>query len=135
MEPLWAPWRMEYVSKPAEPGDGECVFCARQDCEDSVMRDNHVVHRTERIFVRAGPQRITAAFLKRFEGPVEDLMSPHEWSLADKKIGYSYGITTMPHLRDLVIGGPYDVDAIPVGVLEHRLEQQKPHPHRTVTIL
>ena len=77
----------------------------RQDSESMEIR-------TERIFVRAGPQRISAAFLKRFEGPVEDLMSPHEWSLADKKIGYSYGITTLPHLRDLVIGGPYDVTGV-----------------------
>ena len=77
----------------------------RQDSESMEIR-------TERIFVRAGPQRISAAFLRRFEGPVEDLMSPHEWSLADKKIGYSYGITTLPHLRDLVIGGPYNVTGV-----------------------
>ena len=77
----------------------------RQDAESMEIR-------TERMFVRAGPQRISAAFLTRFEGPVEDLMSPHEWSLADKKIGYSYGITTLPHLRDLVIGGPYDVTGV-----------------------
>jgi hypothetical protein len=77
----------------------------RQDSESMEIR-------TERIFVRAGPQRISAAFLKRFEGPVEDLMSPHEWSLADKKIGYSYGITTLPHLRDLVVGGPYNVTGV-----------------------
>ena len=77
----------------------------RQDAESMEMR-------TEPMFVRAGPQRISAAFLTRFEGPVEDLMSPHEWSLADKKIGYSYGITTLPHLRDLVIGGPFDVTGV-----------------------
>ena len=40
--------------------------------------------RTDPVFVRAGPQRVTAAFVKRTEGPVEDLMSPHEWSLADR---------------------------------------------------
>ncbi len=77
----------------------------RQDAESMEVR-------TEPVFVRAGPQRISAAFLTRFEGPVEDLMSPHEWSLADKKIGYSYGITTLPHLRDLVIGGPYGVTGV-----------------------
>ena len=77
----------------------------RQDSESMEIR-------TDAVFVRAGPQRISAAFLKRFEGPLEDLMSPHEWSLADKKIGYSYGITTLPHLRDMVIGGPYDVTGV-----------------------
>ena len=67
---------------------------------------------TEPIPVTAGPHRVSAAFIKVTEGPVEDLTSPHEWSLADKKIGYSYGITGVPHLRDLTIGGPYNVTGI-----------------------
>ena len=69
--------------------------------------------RTDPVFVRAGPQRVTAAFVKRTEGPVEDLMSPHEWSLADRHTGISgYGLTLLPHLRDLVIGGPYEAAGI-----------------------
>ncbi|MDE2796380.1 MAG: DUF1592 domain-containing protein [Gemmatimonadota bacterium] len=67
---------------------------------------------TDPIRVTAGPHRISAAFLKVAEGPVEDLTSPHEWSLADKKIGYSYGITGVAHLRDLTIGGPYNVTGV-----------------------
>ena len=67
---------------------------------------------TDRIPVTAGPHRVSAAFIKVTEGPVEDLTSPHEWSLADKKIGYSYGITGVPHLRDLTIGGPYNVTGV-----------------------
>ncbi len=67
---------------------------------------------TDPIRVTAGAHRISAAFLKVTEGPVEDLTSPHEWSLADKKIGYSYGITGVAHLRDLTIGGPYDVTGV-----------------------
>ena len=67
---------------------------------------------TGRIPVTAGPHRVSAAFIKVTEGPVEDLTSPHEWSLADKKIGYSYGITGVPHLRDLTIGGPYDITGV-----------------------
>ncbi len=42
--------------------------------------------RSHPIFVRAGPQRVTAAFIKRFEGPVQDLVSPHDWSLASTSI-------------------------------------------------
>ena len=69
--------------------------------------------RTDPVFVRAGPQRVTAAFVKRTEGPVEDLMSPHEWSLADRHTGISgYGLTLLPHLRDLVIGGPIDASGV-----------------------
>ncbi len=61
---------------------------------------------TAPIFVRAGPQRVSAAFLRRAEGPVPDILSPHDWSLADRTIGAGYGVTTLPHLRDLTIGGP-----------------------------
>ena len=67
---------------------------------------------TDPIRVTAGTHRVSAAFIKVTEGPVEDLTSPHEWSLADKKIGYSYGITGVPHLRDLTIGGPYNVTGV-----------------------
>jgi len=59
------------------------------------------------IFVRAGPHRVTAAFLKVTDGPVEDLLSPHEWSLVDRKIGTGgYGVTAWAHLKDLAILGP-----------------------------
>ena len=67
---------------------------------------------TDPIAVSAGPHRVSAAFLKAAEGPVEDLTSPHGWSLADKKIGYSYGITGLAHLRDMTIGGPYNVTGV-----------------------
>ncbi len=68
--------------------------------------------RTDPIWIAAGARRVSAAFLKVAEGPVEDLTSPHEWSLADKKIGYSYGITGLAHLRDMTIGGPYRVTGV-----------------------
>ena len=85
--------------------DGEQV--ARLDIDRWMNADNGLLKVGQPIFVRAGPHRVSAAFLQRFEGPVEDTLSPHEWSLADKKIGSSYGITSLPHLQDLIIGGPY----------------------------
>ena len=69
--------------------------------------------RTEPVFVRAGPQRVTAAFIRRTEGPAEDLMSPHDWSLADRHTGISgYGLTLLPHVRDLIISGPRKVTGV-----------------------
>ena len=73
---------------------------------------NGVQVETDPIHVTAGPHRVAAAFIKRFDGPIEDLVSPHEWSLADKKIGYSHGITVVAHLRDLTVRGPYGVTGI-----------------------
>lgn len=77
--------------------------------------------RTEPIAVRAGPRRVTAAFLTTAEGPAEDLLSPHDWSIADRHTGMGgYGLTLLPHLRDLVIGGPGRV----TGVSEHPVRER-----------
>ncbi|WP_420448530.1 DUF1592 domain-containing protein [Candidatus Palauibacter sp.] len=73
---------------------------------------NGVQVETDPIHVTAGPHRVAAAFIKRFDGPIEDLVSPHEWSLADKKIGYSHGITVVAHLRDLTVRGPFGVSGV-----------------------
>ena len=70
--------------------------------------------RTGRIHVRAGPRQVAAAFVRRVEGPLQDLISPHDWSLASTSIAGSYGFTALPHLRDLAIGGPYE----PAGASE-----------------
>ena len=67
----------------------------------------------EAIFVRAGPRRVSAVFVRQFEGPVEDVLAPHEWSIVDTEIGdLGYGITALPHMRDFVIDGPYDVTGV-----------------------
>ncbi len=70
--------------------------------------------RTEPVFIHSGPQRISAAFINKVEGPLQDLMSPHDWSIASTSIADAYGFTSVPHLRDLAITGPYN----PTGVSE-----------------
>ena len=65
--------------------------------------------KTPSVHVQAGPQRVTAAFLQRFEGPVNDLVAPIEHTLADTEIGIAVGITTLPHLRNLAVVGPHKV--------------------------
>ncbi len=93
--------------------DGERVALLEMDTWMDVSDPNGVNMRTEPIFVRAGPRRVTAAFLKQSEGPVEDLLSAHEWSLSDRQIGVSgYGITALAHLKDLVVAGPEQVTGV-----------------------
>jgi mono/diheme cytochrome c family protein len=67
---------------------------------------------TEPIRITAGPHRIAAAFLKRFEGPVQDLISPLDWSIASTSIADAYGFTTLPHLRDMAITGPFSISGV-----------------------
>lgn len=67
---------------------------------------------TEPIKITAGPHRVTAAFIRRFEGPAQDLISPLEWSLASTSIADAYGFTTLPHLRDMAITGPSEITGV-----------------------
>ena len=68
--------------------------------------------RTEPVAITAGPHRVSAAFVRRFEGPVQDLMSPLEWSIASTSIADAYGFTTLPHLMDMAITGPFEATGV-----------------------
>ncbi|MGH7619028.1 MAG: DUF1592 domain-containing protein, partial [Gemmatimonadaceae bacterium] len=70
--------------------------------------------RTQKVQVRAGPQRVTAAFVRTFEGPVNDNLAPIGASIADTDIGHQYGVTNLPHVQVMSVRGPYN----PTGVSE-----------------
>jgi cytochrome c553 len=68
---------------------------------------------TPPVAVKAGPQRVTAAFILRSEAPVDDLLAPVEQTLADTQIGSgNAGVTTVPHLREFAIVGPQRVTGV-----------------------
>src|SRR5881628_3173086 len=67
---------------------------------------------TPRIHVKAGPQRLAAAFIQKFDGVVDDLVAPIDYTLADTEYGDSVGITALPHVRDFSITGPYTVTGV-----------------------
>ena len=68
--------------------------------------------KTPPMHIKAGVHRVTAAFIQRFEGPVNDLIAPIDHTLADTQIGVAVGITTLPHVKDFSIVGPYNVTGI-----------------------
>ncbi len=68
--------------------------------------------KTPPIKVRAGPQRISASFPQKFDGPLEDEYRMVEQSLVDVSAGTIPGMTTLPHLHQLSITGP----TVPAGV-------------------
>jgi mono/diheme cytochrome c family protein len=71
---------------------------------------NSLEIKTPPIHVAAGPQRVSAAFIQRFDGPVDDLLVPLENTLADVNI--SFGVTALPHMRDMTILGPSTVTGV-----------------------
>jgi len=66
--------------------------------------------KTPAIHLSAGPQRISVAFIQRLDGPVDDVIAPLENTLADVNI--SYGVTALPHMRDVSIIGPSVVTGV-----------------------
>jgi hypothetical protein len=67
---------------------------------------------TPPIKVKAGPQRVSAAFIQNFEGPVEDIVMPVEQGLVDLNKADFPGMTSLPHLHDLAIAGPFKVTGV-----------------------
>jgi mono/diheme cytochrome c family protein len=67
---------------------------------------------TPKIHVKAGPQRLSAAFIQKFDGVIDDLVAPIDYTLADTEYGDSVGLTALPHLRDFSITGPYSVTGV-----------------------
>ncbi|MDH3223761.1 MAG: DUF1592 domain-containing protein, partial [Gemmatimonadota bacterium] len=94
--------------------DGEAVLVLEVPRWMHTSDPDGVNLRAGPVFVRAGPRQVAAAFIKKVEGPLQDLISPHDWSIASTSIAGAYGFTSLPHLRDLAIRGP---DA-PVGVTD-----------------
>jgi hypothetical protein len=68
--------------------------------------------KTPPLHVKAGTHRVTAAFIQRFEGLINDLIAPIDHTMADTEIGIAPGITTLPHLRSLSVIGPHRVTGV-----------------------
>ncbi|MGH9350352.1 MAG: DUF1592 domain-containing protein [Vicinamibacterales bacterium] len=65
---------------------------------------------TAPVHVKAGPQRVSAAFLQNFEATPDDILMPTENTLVD--VSMSYGVTLLPHMRDFTIIGPSVVTGV-----------------------
>ena len=93
--------------------DGERVALIEYETGPAGGADGRgaVPMRTEPILIKAGQHLVAAAFVRRAEGPYEDLIRPHDWSYAGGGSG-GPGITTLPHVRDLIIKGPYRITGI-----------------------
>ena len=88
--------------------DGARVALLDIDPQLSETRGTGVNVETRPITVKAGPRRLSAAFIMRFAGPIDDLMSPNEITLADTEVAAGDGITTLPHLEFLEVRGPFN---------------------------
>ncbi len=68
--------------------------------------------KTPPVKVRAGPQKISASFIQKFDGPIEDEFRLVEQSLVDVGSGTVPGVTSLPHLHELSITGPTNIAGV-----------------------
>ena len=94
--------------------DGERVALLDVDRWMSQADPNGMEVKSAPVSVRAGAHRVTAAFLRTFDGPVNDNLAMIGHSIADTQIGAELGITNVAHLSEVVVKGPYN----PTGVSE-----------------
>src|SRR6185503_6751025 len=95
--------------------DGDRVALLKVDRWMSESDSEGLTVSTPPISVRAGPRRVAATFIQEFEGSEDDLIKPIDHTLADTQIGVGYGVTTLPHLRNLAVVGPFEA----TGVSDH----------------
>ena len=80
--------------------------------------------KTPPIHITAGPHRLSAAFIQKIDGPVDDLVMPLENTLADVNI--SYGVTALPHMRDVTVLGPTNVTGVSDSISRRRIFACRP---------
>ena len=90
--------------------NGERVALFPVDTRASESHDGGLDLRTPRIFVKAGPQRVSAAFLERYSGLADDLVAPTRYTLADPD--RTPQLFQLPQLQHLNVAGPFDATGV-----------------------
>ncbi|HEX4932322.1 MAG TPA: DUF1592 domain-containing protein, partial [Gemmatimonadaceae bacterium] len=107
--------------------DGERVALLDIDRFMHASDPNGVSMSSEGVQVTAGPHRVAAAFVPpRFQGVVQDLISPTKWSLSSTSNSTAYGFSLLPHLRDITIKGPYVTKGVSETPVRARLLTCRP---------
>jgi len=106
--------------------DGERAAVVKVDRWSSESDPEGLTFSTPPIQVKAGPQRIAATFIREFEGTEDDLIKPIDHTLADTQIGVGYGVTTLPHLRNLSVVGPFEVSGVSDNAARARVFSCRP---------
>jgi hypothetical protein len=66
---------------------------------------------TQPVKIAAGPHRVSAAFIAKFDGPTEDTFRQVEMSMVDISAGVP-GMIALPHLQSMTIAGPFVVTGV-----------------------
>jgi cytochrome c551/c552 len=79
---------------------------------DPLIEEHSGILETPPIHIKAGPRRLSAAFVSKADGPVEDEYRLVEQTIMDVSVGLHPGMTTPPHLHSLTVTGPLKVTGV-----------------------
>lgn len=107
--------------------NGERVALIKYETQPNESQDGRgaIPMKTDPIAVRAGQHLVAAAFVRKSDGPYEDLIRPHDWSFAGAGTGGA-GVTTLAHVRDLVVRGPLRVTGLSESVSRRQIFTCRP---------
>ena len=89
--------------------DGERLAVIELDPKIKEEAANYV---TKPAPIRAGQRRLAAAFVSKFDGPVQGHYRQIEQTLADTTIAVIPQLTGLPHLQALSVTGPFNVTGV-----------------------
>ena len=107
--------------------NGERVALIKYETQPNESQDGRgaIPMRTDPVVVRAGQHLVAAAFVRKSDGPYEDLIRPHDWSFAGAGTGGA-GVTTLTHVRDLVVRGPVRITGLSDTMTRRRIFSCRP---------
>jgi hypothetical protein len=79
-----------------------------------------------KVFVKAGPHRVSAAFIQKHSEIVEDNIAEIEHTLGNSDIGSDLDLTEYAHLREFEITGPYQVTGVSETPVRKRIFSCRP---------
>jgi hypothetical protein len=79
---------------------------------DPLIEEHSGILSTPPVHVKAGPRRLSAAFVAKTDGPVEDQYRLVEQTIMDVSVGLHPGMTTPPHLHSLTVTGPLKITGV-----------------------
>lgn len=76
---------------------------------------------TPPVKIKAGPRRLSAAFVAKADGPVEDEYRLVDQTLMDISVALHPGMTALPHLQTLTVTGPLKVTGVSETPSRHKI--------------
>jgi hypothetical protein len=88
---------------------------------DPKVKETQAFYVTPPVAIKAGPHRVSAAFLEKADGPVVDTIQLDEQTLIDVSTGTQPGMTTLPHLHTMTVTGPVNVAGVSDTPSRHKV--------------